>query len=187
MKNKKISNLLKNNLNEQFITYFFKNEELDESILEKYIGYFDELYQFERIVSNEVPEDWWIEFVENEFDIQYLWTLISEYQILSELFIEKHSEEVNWSAISIYQKLSEGFIERHYKEVDWDYISKYQKLSESFIERYSKKVEWISISKYQILSEEFIEKHFDKVNRYSILKYQNISEKFKTIMRNKLK
>ena len=41
------------------------------------------------------------------------WFYISIYQILSEKFIEKHSDKVHWTNISWYQKLSEEFIEKH--------------------------------------------------------------------------
>ena len=171
--------LLKNNLNKDFVYNFFITNKLDEYILEKYIGYFDEFYQFERIVSNKVPEEWWIEFVENKFGIKELWDIISFSQILSEVFIERHSNEVNWRFISMYQNLSEGFIERHLNKVDWYWISKYQILSESFIERHCKEVNWYFISRFQKLSEEFIEKHSDKLNWKSIAEYQDLSEDFR--------
>src|SRR5574344_1723695 len=61
---------------------------------------------------------------------------ISEYQKLSEEFIEKYNDKVNWNNISQYQTLSESFIEKHYDKVDWNYISIYQTLSEPFIEKH---------------------------------------------------
>ena len=117
MTEKELKELLKNNLNEDFVSNFFVKEKLDEEILEKYVGYFDPLYQFEKIVSEKTPENWWIEFIENEFDIEELWLYTS-----------------------FFQKLSKEFIERHSNQVDWDYISECQNLSEEFIERYSSKV-----------------------------------------------
>ena len=163
MTEKKLSQLLRNNLNKDFVSDLFAKEKLDESILEKYIGYFDEFYQFEKIACNEVPEDWWIEFVENEFGIEELWDMISIFQELSEEFIERHSNEVDWYFISIHQELSESFIERYFDKIDWFWISKHQKLSESFIEKHSDKVDWGMILIFQKLSDGFIKKHSKEV------------------------
>ena len=210
MTEQEIKELLKNNLNEYYVYNLFINEKLDESILEKYIGYFDPLCQFEMIVTNKIPESWWIKFVENESVIKKLWDIIStfqklseefierhfkelnyysisEYQKLSEEFIEKYSKKLSWYSISKFQHLSEEFVERHSDKVNWHFISKFQKLSDDFIERHSDNVDWYYISIYKKVSEDFIEKHSDIVNWYLILMYQNLSEKFKTIMRNKLK
>ena len=163
MTEKKLSQLLRNNLNKDFVSDFFAKEKLDEDILEKYIGYFDPLYQFEKIVLGEVPEDWWIEFIENEFGIEELWDMISIFQELSEEFIERHSKEVDWYFISIHQELSESFIERYFDKIDWFWISKHQKLSESFIEKHSDKVDWGMILIFQKLSDGFIKKHSKEV------------------------
>jgi len=117
------------------------------------------------------------QFIEKHSNKVY-WTYISRYQKLSEQFIEKHSKKVNWDCISECQKLSEKFIEKHSDKVYWDCISIYQKLSEQFIEKHSNKVDWYCISKCQKLSEKFIEKYSDKVNWYCISMYQKLSEKF---------
>ena len=122
MNEKEAVEFLKNNLNGEAVEEFFRTEKLSESFLEKYVGYFDELYQFEKISCNEDPEDWWIEFVENKFGIKKLWKMISRFQDLSEEFIERHADEVDWFWISEDQKLSEDFIERHADEVDWSLI-----------------------------------------------------------------
>ena len=103
---------------------------------------------------------------------------ISEYQKLSESFIEKHSDKVIWYYISYYQNLSEDFIEKFSDKVDLNSISRCQKLSEDFIEKYSNKVYWFSISEYQILSEQFIEKYLDKIDLYYISRYQKLSKSF---------
>ena len=179
MTEEEVSQLLKNNLNEDFVYDFFITNKLDEDILEKYIGYFNLLYQFEKIVLEEEPENWWIEFVEKEINIQYLWNYISCFQKLSENFISRHFNQLNCREIFINQKLSESFIERNNDKMDWNLISKYQKLSESFIERYLDKVNWIWISSRQKLSEGFIEKHADKVDWFWISKCQKLSEEFK--------
>ena len=75
-------------------------------------------------------------FDENINNFEVDWNYISEYQTLSEEFIEKYSDKVNWDDISEYQKLSEDFIEKHSDKVDWFCISRYQKLSEKFIKKY---------------------------------------------------
>src|SRR5574343_1731177 len=87
-----------------------------------------------------------------------------------EKFFEENMDnfEVDWGCISEYQKLSEEFIEKHYDKVDWDYISINQKLSEELIDKYNNKVDWDNISKYQKLSEELIEKYNNKVDWYCI-------------------
>ena len=126
-------------------------------------------------------------FDENINNFEVDWDYISEYQTLSEEFIEKHVDKVVWDYISIYQKLSEEFIEKHVDKVVWYYISRCQKLSEEFIEKYSNKVYWHDISEYQKLSEDFIEKHSDKVDWYWISKYQKLSEEFIEKYKNKLK
>ena len=158
MTEKELSQLLKFHLNEDFVSNLFVNEKLDEDILEKYVGYFDEFYRFEKIVCNEVPEDWWIEFIENEFGIEELWYYISKFQDLSEKFIERHFDKIDWNCISEYQKLSEGFIDRHSKKLNWNFISIHQKLSEGFIAKHADKVDWFYISRFQKLSEEFKKK-----------------------------
>ena len=102
-------------------------------------------------------------FDENIDNFEVNWSCISEFQKLSEKFIEKHCDKVNWSYISMYQKLSESFIDKYSDKLDWNYISKYQTLSEEFIEKYADKVNWYCISQYQKLSEEFQQKHNDKI------------------------
>ena len=179
MNKREVKEILKNNLNKYCVYNFFAKEKLDEDILEKYIGYFDEFYQFEKIVSEEVPEDWWIEFIEDKFGIEELWSLISKYQKLPESFIEKHIDKLNFSDISKFQKLSDDFISKYSDYLEWHLISCYQNLSESLIDRYSDKVDWYLISGNQKLSESFIEKHSKEVRWHLISKYQKLSEEFK--------
>jgi len=92
------------------------------------------------------------------------WYSISEYQPLSEPFIEKFEDKVNWNSISVYQPLSEPFIEKWKDKVDWDCISECQSLSEPFIEKWKDKVNWDLISEHQPLSEPFIEKWKDNID-----------------------
>ena len=117
-------------------------------------------------------------FDENINNFEVDWDYISEYQTLSEEFIEKHVDKVNWCRISKFQKLSESFIGKYIDKVDWCFISTFQTLSEEFIEKHCDKVDWWYISIYQKLSEEFIEKHCDKVNWDYISQYQTLSESF---------
>jgi len=107
------------------------------------------------------------------------WLYISQYQTLSEEFIEKYSDKLDWYYILQHQTLSEKFIEKFSDEVDWINISIYQTLSEEFIEKYSDKVYWSYISQNQTLSEEFIEKYSDKVYWSHISRYQILSEEFR--------
>jgi len=51
------------------------------------------------------------------------WGWVSEYQKLSEEFIEKYSNKVYWFYISRFQKLSEEFIEKHFDKVCWNVYS----------------------------------------------------------------
>ncbi|MCP4524129.1 MAG: hypothetical protein GY828_07975, partial [Candidatus Gracilibacteria bacterium] len=101
------------------------------------------------------------------------WYYISEFQKLSEAFIEKFHDKVDWDYISRYQKLSDSFIETHQDKVDWWFISKHQKLSEAIIEKFQDKVDWYNISEYQKLSESFIEKFQGKVSWFNISECQN--------------
>ena len=60
--------------------------------------------------------------------------------------IEKFFDEniknfkVNWSCISEFQKLSEKFIEKYSDKVEWDWISISQKLSEEFRQKHNDKI-----------------------------------------------
>ena len=85
------------------------------------------------------------------------WYEISEFQYLTEEFIEKYENKVDWIWISAYQKLSEKFIEKYKNEVDWHLISYYQKLSGEFINKYKEKINF---------------KHISKENKINYLKYQ---------------
>jgi hypothetical protein len=85
----------------------------------------------------------------------------------------------DWRYISKYQILSEEFIEKHSNKLNWDNISAYQVLSEDFIEKHLDKLNWYEISFYHKLSEEFIKKHIDKINIYWLMENKNISEKIK--------
>jgi len=78
--------------------------------------------------------------------------LVSQYQKLSESFIDKFQDRVDWHYISIYQKLSEEFIKKFQGKLNLYYISKYQKLSQAFIKKYNIKISennWLYVSEYQ--------------------------------------
>jgi adenosine deaminase len=108
-------------------------------------------------------EDEFIQCVEKNIKIVD-WSYISQFQTLSETFIERFQDKVNWWWISRYQRLSEQFIEKFQDKVDWIWISRYQQLSESFIQKFQDEVGWWWISGFQQLSETFIEKVLMKLN-----------------------
>ena len=114
----------------------------------------------------------------SDYISKYDWGNISQFQKLSESFIEKHKDKLNWVNISKFQTLSEEFIGKHKDKVNWNCISRFQTLSEEFIEKYSNKVYWYYISEFQTLSEEFIVKHKDKVHWGKIYLYQTLSKEF---------
>ena len=51
-------------------------------------------------------------------------------------------DNINWKKISQYEKLSEEFIEKFKDKVNFWRISQYQKLSEEFIQKFQDKVNW---------------------------------------------
>jgi hypothetical protein len=89
------------------------------------------MISYEDLKDNKYTE----EELENHLDdFNYVhWYCISEYQVLSESFIEKFKEKLDWSWISKCQVLSESFIEKYKDKLDWYWISKCQKLSENLI------------------------------------------------------
>ena len=62
------------------------------------------------------------------------WTNISEYQKLSEKFIEKYSDKLCWFRIAIFQELSEEFIIRHSDKLAINVIDDRQVLSRETID-----------------------------------------------------
>ncbi len=40
----------------------------------------------------------------------------------------KHEDKINWELVSQYQSLSETFIEKYANKLDWIYIAEYQTL-----------------------------------------------------------
>ena len=75
------------------------------------------------------------------------WCEISQFQYLTEEFMDKYENKLDWFYISACQKLSEEFIEKYKNKLDWDYISSHQKLSGEFIHKYKNKINWYCISK----------------------------------------
>jgi hypothetical protein len=65
------------------------------------------------------------------------WKEISANQILSERFIEKHSDKVNWENISSYQKLSESFIEKHLEKLSVGGLSSNRKISNRIKDKFN--------------------------------------------------
>ena len=115
------------------------------------------------------------------------WRDVSGFQPLSEEFMEEYADKLDWSVLFQYQKLSESFIEKHMNRItdgnDWYNIFKYQKLSEAFIKRcLDKGVEEAAFArKYQILSEQFLENYINKPDRtwWESEDYQKVSSGFR--------
>ena len=94
-------------------------------------------------------------------------------------------DNVNWTNISEYQKLTESFIEKYKYIINWYFISKNQKLTESFIEKYKDNVNWTNISRYQKLTESFIEKYNLKISENNWL-YNDQDERLEIIKSSNL-
>ena len=61
------------------------------------------------------------------------WKYISEFEQLSEEFMEKYQDNLWWDAISCQQKLSEPFMIKFQDKINWRWISSFQVLSEDFM------------------------------------------------------
>ena len=96
-------------------------------------------------------------------------------------------DEDDWYSISEYQSLSEEFIEKYSNKLNWYWISKRQSLSEKFIEKHSDKVVWEFISELQSLSEEFIRKHINKIHISWLMNNNFISRKLKNKIKKEIK
>ncbi len=79
----------------------------------------------------EVNED----FIErNILSLDYAcWLHISDFQLLSESFIDRHQDNISWDWVSQSQILSEDFIAKHKDNVHCGWISMKQKMSIEFI------------------------------------------------------
>ena len=100
--------------------------------------------------------------------------------------MKEHKDKVNWSYISEYQKLSEKFIEEQKDKVDWCRISEYQKLSGKFIEKHKLKTEdnWnylsteekkkkiVGSNQYKCFRNHFIAYKAVRSDRYSFFNFQ---------------
>ena len=80
------------------------------------------------------------------------WAKISQYQNLSESFIEKFHDRVDWRCISFNCniKLSSSFYERFADRLDWSLVSEFHKLSEAAIEKFADRLDWERISNIKI-------------------------------------
>ena len=97
--------------------------------------------------------------------------LVSESQILSEEFIDKHEEDLIWAIISRFQTITEGLIDRHnnkFNEINlvWENLSQYQKLSSYTINKYLDKfIKYIdNLVVYQEVPEEIFYEYKDEIN-----------------------
>jgi hypothetical protein len=62
------------------------------------------------------------EFLEAFVEEVPIGNLISQYQKLSESFMEKHEDELNWSHISLFQDISKKFILKHIDKLNKDVL-----------------------------------------------------------------
>jgi len=77
--------------------------------------------------------------------IKYCKTL-SEFQVLSEKFMNKHKTKLNWEILSKFQKMSSEFIYKHEFRVSWPNISYKQKMSRIFISTNRNSLNWKGVS-----------------------------------------
>lgn len=137
-------------------------------------------------------------FVE-EFAQKLEWCGMARKAKMSERCIRQHMFEMRnsysfWSDISEYQTLSEQFMEDFANHINWRLCSIHQKMSESFIEKWKNKVDWRFVTTNNVLSEEFIDKHvkdfsndFGYVFWSRMLKQQKLSRKFMRKYKKKIK
>jgi hypothetical protein len=157
--------------------YIFQNYYLSIDLIEKYYKRI-ELPEVAKIAAKFQPNVAII--FKNKFTLGF----ISQYQNLTEDFIEKHSDEIDWDSIGKYQTLSEEFIEKYQNKLNWLFIGKKQVLSEQFIEKFADKLDWTFISKYQKLSDEFIIKHASELYKKCLLLNENLSDELKEKIKN---
>lgn len=107
--------------------------------------------------------------------------LLGEFK-LSESYMEKNIDlfdSVSWSYVSQFQKLSEKFIDAHKENVVWPYILRNQNISREFIVKHAKYIDWRCIDwsdvPRKILSEDFIIKIKDYVD------FDNLPDEYFTI------
>lgn len=91
------------------------------------------------------------------------------FEKMIKLMQREYQEDFNkldWKSISNYNSLSENFIEEFQDNVIWSVICTFQKLSEDFINKFYDKVNYKVISNLQIshLSIDFIFKNKDKLD-----------------------
>ena len=125
------------------------------------LGYYDNIENDKRLFLVEALGEI---ITRNDKSVTNKIKIIEEIKDVEKFFNENiNNFVVEWYYISEYQKLSESFIEKYSDKVNWRNISKYQNLSESFIEKYTDEICWYNILTYQKLSESFIEKHKNKL------------------------
>lgn len=67
---------------------------------------------------------------------EQIWSLISEFQILSESFIEEFQKNLDWYRISRYQKLSLDFLVKFKNEIIYDNIRYNKKISKEIKKKF---------------------------------------------------
>lgn len=179
--NTKMIELYSDDFNENEWIYMIKNYPFDVDNIIKYSEYI----KYEIIFCNCKFENKdllkILEFAETKsINMDNIYDIVSEKQILSEEFIENKKDRVNWKKIWKYQSVSVNFIRTYIHKVIWKDVCKYQILDEEFIRDFHKKVSWMFISIYQKLSDDFIIEFSHKMDKNKIKKYQNIN--FETYM-----
>lgn len=159
----------KDNLSYNFITKYKKyidwysiinNIHYNEKIIAKCI---DCIPLYTLITSRKLSED----FIEKYIvTTDRHWNEISQYQILSESFMDKYKDKLNWDSMIISQSMSEEFIISHIYYINWKLLSTYKRdyLSSDFLLKYKDKVNWDIISnKSKYFSNEDLEKLHDLI------------------------
>ena len=162
-----------------------KNNLLTLHELEEFHNYinFDIIFLYTKLEINDLIKLITIAYT-IDVNIDHLFDIICEKQVLTEYFIETYYDHIHWNKIWKFQNLSIDFIIKHINKVNWKDICKYQILNEYFIKKYYKKVYWNFIVIYQKLTDQFILEFIHLLNPHKIIKYQKISFETYLLIKN---
>lgn len=93
----------------------------------------------------------------------------------------KINGKINWKLVSEYNNLSQEFIDKYFFQLKPFQIEQKQFLSVPLLKKYFCFINWYILSSYQEIPEFFIAekiKRFDNQTLISIIKYQKLSLKF---------
>jgi hypothetical protein len=112
------------------------------------------------------------------------WRKISSERVLTEAFIDLHSDKVDWEMITRNQFLSENFLLEYIDKIDWFWFAGHRRTAESFLEKvlhvFTPEI-WNQALAYQCFSENFLGRHkknFNEIHWKIISEHQVLSEKF---------